>query len=97
LHRKRGELLLAGTEADGAQAEQEFGRAIEIARDQAAKLFELRAATSLARVWSNQGKRREAQQLLQPICSEFGPVGAIRDVLEADALLADLQLDSSPS
>ena len=97
LHRKRGELLLAGTEADGAQAEQEFGRAIDIARNQAAKLFELRAATSLARVWSNQGKRREAQQLLQPICSEFGAAGTFRDLLEAEALLADLQLDSSPS
>ena len=51
LHRKKGELLLAGTDADAAQAEQEFGYAIDIARNQAAKLFELRAATSLARLW----------------------------------------------
>ena len=52
LHRKKGELLLVGTDAEAAQAEKEFCQAIDIARDQSAKLFELRAATSLARLWS---------------------------------------------
>ncbi len=96
LHRKKGELLFTGTDIDSAEAEQEFRRAIDIAHNQAAKLFELRAATSLARLWSTQGKRSTARELLQPICTEFGE-GDIRDLRKAAELLADLQLDSSPS
>ena len=67
LHRKKGELLLARTGIDDAQAEQEFLRALDIARDQSARLFELRAATSLARLWSASGRRAAAQELLRPI------------------------------
>ena len=97
LYRKKGELLLAGTVIDAAQAEQEFARAIDVAHNQAAKLFELRAATGLARVWSKQGKRSEARALLQPICAGFGPGDDIRDVQEANALLAALQPERSAS
>jgi class 3 adenylate cyclase/predicted ATPase len=97
LHRKKGELLLAGTVIDAAQAEQEFARAIDVAHNQAARLFELRAATGLARMWSDQGKRSEARGLLQPICAGFGIGDDIRDVQEANAVLAALQPDGSAS
>jgi hypothetical protein len=50
--------------AHQAEAETWFHHAIEIARNQQAKSFELRAATSLARLWQRQGKREEAQQAL---------------------------------
>jgi class 3 adenylate cyclase/tetratricopeptide (TPR) repeat protein len=95
LHRKKGELLLAGTDADAAQAEQEFGYAIDIARNQAAKLFELRAATSLARLWSMQGRRVVADELLRPIYARFGEGADIPDVREARELLEGLDVASS--
>jgi class 3 adenylate cyclase/tetratricopeptide (TPR) repeat protein len=97
LHRKIGKLLLAGVGADGTRAELEFRRAIDIAQSQAAKLLELRAATSLARLWSIQGKRSAAWELLQPICGQFGKDDDIPDVREASALLVDLELDSAPT
>src|SRR6185437_9991447 len=56
-HKAHGELLLSAHPADADAAEREFTRAIGVARRQSAKLFELRAATSLARLWSEQGRR----------------------------------------
>ena len=67
LYRVRGELLLA-TE-DARQAEESFCTALEIARRQSAKLWELRASTSLARLWRDQDKRSEARDLLAPVYS----------------------------
>jgi class 3 adenylate cyclase/tetratricopeptide (TPR) repeat protein len=95
LHRKKGELLLARTDTDAAQAEQEFRQAIDIARNQAARLFELRAVTSLARLWSVRGRRAEALELLRPIHDWFSEGADIPDVQEARALLVDL--DATPS
>src|SRR5262249_55201383 len=69
LYRVRGELLLA-TE-DTGQAEESFCTALEIARRQSAKLWELRAATSLARLWRDQGRRTEAHELLAPVYGWF--------------------------
>ena len=97
LHRKKGELLLVVADADGAQAEQEFACAINIARKQAAKLLELRAATTLARLWAIQGKRSSAQVLLQPICAQFGKDVDVPDVRDANALLADTKVDRAPN
>jgi predicted ATPase len=65
LHRRKGQLQLS----DSAVAEQEFRRAIEIARNQSAKLFELRASVSLARLWLQQARRASAQALLAPVCA----------------------------
>ncbi len=62
LHRKKGEFLLGSAHANGAQAEQELGHAIDIARSQSARLFELRAVTSLARLWSMRGRRVAAYE-----------------------------------
>jgi predicted ATPase len=66
LHRLRAEILL-DKDADAAEeAEALFGQSLEIARSQEAKSFELRAATSLARLWQRQGKRAAARALLAP-------------------------------
>jgi predicted ATPase len=69
LHRVRGDLLLAT--GDQAAAEQSYHQALAVAQRQSAKLFELRAATSFARLWRDQGKPSEARKLLTPIYSWF--------------------------
>ena len=71
LNRLEGELLLASNEPDESRAEASFRKAIAIARAQQAKSFELRAATSLARLWRDQGKRSEAHALLAPVYGWF--------------------------
>jgi len=69
LRRLRGELLISV--GDPVAAEASFHQAIAVALRQHAKLWELRAATSLARLWRDQGKRTEAHDLLAPIYSWF--------------------------
>jgi predicted ATPase len=69
VHRLRGQILLKKN--DRATAEDSFRRALDIARQQNAKFWELRAATSLARLWSEQGKINEALQLLAPVYGWF--------------------------
>jgi predicted ATPase len=65
MHRLRGTLLLS---RDGrAAAEESYREAIAVAQRQSAKFWELRAATDLARLWRDQGKRTEARDLLAPI------------------------------
>jgi adenylate cyclase len=70
-HRLQGELLLRQRAPDAAQAEACFQHALAIARRQQAKSWELRAATSLARLWQQQGKRQEAYDLLAPVYGWF--------------------------
>jgi predicted ATPase len=69
LNRLRGNLLVA--RGDHFAAEQSYHQARAIAERQSAKLFELRAATNLACLWRDQGKRNEARDLLAPIYSWF--------------------------
>ena len=69
MHRLREELLEAGGDQSGAEAN--YRRALYVAQQQSAKAFELRAATSLARLWRDQGKRNEARDLLAPIYGWF--------------------------
>jgi predicted ATPase len=76
---------------DRDAAESHFAQAIEIASGQSAKLFELRAAVSLARLWSEQGKRAEARELLAPTYEWFTEGFHLRDLKEAKALLDELQ------
>jgi predicted ATPase len=75
---------------DRDAAERHFADAVEIARGQSAKLFELRAALNLARLWSEQGKRAEACELLAPIYEWFTEGFGLRDLKEAKALLDEL-------
>jgi class 3 adenylate cyclase/tetratricopeptide (TPR) repeat protein len=69
LYRSRGDLLSAKN--DLPAAEESYQQAIMIAQRQSAKTFELRAATSLARLWRDQGKRTEARDLLAPVYGWF--------------------------
>jgi class 3 adenylate cyclase/tetratricopeptide (TPR) repeat protein len=87
IYRLQGEVFIAGASGD---AEPYFHRAIEVARRQQAKLFELRSARSLARLWRMQGKAREARDLLAPVSAWFTEGRDTPDLLEAKALLVDL-------
>jgi predicted ATPase len=90
LHRVRGELLLSKT-SDLDAAVRCFGRALEVAREQHAKLFELRAAASLARLWRAQGRRTAALDVLLPVHNWFTEGFDTTDVREAKALAAELK------
>jgi adenylate cyclase len=87
LYRLRGQARLA---TDAAAAERDYLRAIDTARTQEGKSLELRAATSLARLWQGQGKREEARALLAPVYGWFTEGFDTRDLREAKALLDEL-------
>jgi predicted ATPase len=86
-HRLQGTLLLSQATPDAARAEACFQQAFTIARRQQAKSWELRAATSLARLWQHQGKRTAAYELLAPIYEWFTEGFDTADLQEAKALL----------
>jgi predicted ATPase len=88
LHRLRGELFL--TVPDRTRAERCFRRAIEVARGQDTKMWELRAATSLARLWLEQGRRAQAHDLLGPVYGWFTEGLDTPNLREAKALLEEL-------
>jgi predicted ATPase len=90
LHRIKGDLLLAVSEDNHAEAETWFQQAIDVARRQSAKSWELRAATSLSRLWQRQGKKEEGRQLLAEIYGWFTEGFDTRDLKEAKALLDEL-------
>jgi predicted ATPase len=90
LHRLKGKLLLVLSTDNTPEAEACFHQALDIARRQAAKSLELRAATSLSRMWQQQGKRAEAYELLAPIYNWFTEGFGTADLQEAKALLAEL-------
>jgi predicted ATPase len=90
LHRLEGELRLDRDPADALAAEASFRRAIEIARRQQAKSWELRAATSLARPRREQGRRAEARELLAPVYGWFTEGFDTADLKDAAALLGEL-------
>jgi predicted ATPase len=85
LHRLRGRLLVARGPHD--EGETCFRRAIEVSRRQRAKMLELRAATSLARLWSDGDKNAEARDLLAPIYGWFTEGFGALDLKEAKILL----------
>ena len=89
LHRLRGELLqLSGAEA--AKVESSYRTAIEIAGEQESRWFELRAATSLARLLREQGRYQEGREILQPRYQWFTEGSDTSDLREAEALLRSL-------
>ena len=90
LHRLRAEALLAGSPCDAAEAEASLSRALAVAREQEVRFWELRAATSLARLWRDHDKRIEARDLLAPIYGSFTEGFGTRDLKEAAAILAGL-------
>ncbi len=74
-----------------SEAEECFRKAIEIACTQHAKSWELRAATSLARLWQQQGKQHEAHKLLSEVYNWFTEGFDTKDLQEAKALLSSLE------
>jgi class 3 adenylate cyclase/tetratricopeptide (TPR) repeat protein len=85
VYRIRGELLYASKQSN--DVEQCFSRALNIAEKQGARLLELRAAMSLARLWRDQGKASEARGLLAPVYGWFTEGFDTRDLKEANSLL----------
>lgn len=88
LYRRKGDLLLLRQDEAGAQVA--FERALAIARSQQAKSLELRAATSLARLWRSQGRPDQAMRLLDDLCAWFTEGFNTLDIQAAQALLARL-------
>ena len=91
LHRVKGELLLMRDPPEEAEAQRCFRTAIDIARRQKARFFELRATTSLARLLKRRGRSAEAQEILAGIYNWFTEGFEFADLKDAKALLDDLR------
>jgi tetratricopeptide (TPR) repeat protein len=89
-HWLKGELLLRQNQSNAAEAQTSYQRAIEIARRQNAKSFELHATTSLARLLASQGHRDEARIMLAEIYDWFTEGFDTVDLKDAKALLDQL-------
>jgi predicted ATPase len=89
LNRHKGQLLLRQGHAEAA--EDLYRKALSIAREQEAKLWELRAAASLARLWGERGRREQARDLLSPIYGWFTEGFDTPDLKVAKVLLAELE------
>ena len=88
LNRHKGQLLLRQGHPEAA--EELYRKALSIAREQEAKLWELRAAVSLARLRDDQGRQAEAYDLLAPVYGWFTEGFDTQDLKEAKALLDEL-------
>jgi predicted ATPase len=90
VHRMAGEIALRQSQLDVSKAETHFARALAIAQEQRAKSWELRAATSIARVWRDRGKQNEARDLLAPVFGWFTEGFNTLDLAQAKAVLDTL-------
>jgi predicted ATPase len=90
IHRLRGELTGRLPYPDPAKVEESFRTALAIAREQGTRGYELRAATSLARLWREQGRLTEARDLLAPLYGSFTEGFDTADLKEAKRLLNEL-------
>jgi predicted ATPase len=91
LLRIKGELLLKDADDRSAPtAENCFRGALEVAREQGAMFWELRTATSLARLWRDQKRVKEARELLAEVCARFTEGFGTADLKEAKSLLEQL-------
>lgn len=96
LYRMMGELMLRLPRCDPTAAEARFGHAAATARQQGAKLWELRAATRLAGLWRDRGRRGEAHDLLTPLYSQFTEGLGTPDLQAASAILRETTASSEP-
>ena len=90
IHRLLGELTARLPHPDPVKAEDSFCTALTIAREQGTRGYELRAATSLARLWREQCRQGEARDLLAPLYGWFTEGFDTADLKEAKALLDEL-------
>jgi predicted ATPase len=90
LHRLKGELVMMQDPSAEAEAEHCLRAAIDVARQQSARLFELRATASLARLLKRQGKIAEARAMLAAIYNWFSEGFDTTDLKEAKALLDEM-------
>ena len=90
VNRIAGEIALKSSEPEAAKAQAYLERALAVARQQQAKSWELRAAMSLARLWRDQGKMRQARELLAPVYGWFTEGFDTRDLKDAKALMEEL-------
>ena len=87
LHRIRGELLLSSDPPNVSAAEDAFNGALEIARRQRTKTFELRGALGLARLYIRDGRAAAVSEVLAPVLVDFDPRQDLREIEEAEKLL----------
>ncbi len=87
--RLKGWMLSLKDDLEGA--EKNYAASLDCAREQQAKSWELRTSTSLARLWQQQGKAKEAHDLLAPVYGWFTEGFDTKDLKEAKALLKDLE------
>ncbi|UCH48900.1 MAG: AAA family ATPase [Betaproteobacteria bacterium] len=92
LYEHKGMLLSKLGEREVGSAVGLFKKATDVARSQHAKSWELRASTSLARLWKQQGMPREAHDLLEPVYNWFTEGFDTKDLKEAKALLDELEV-----
>jgi predicted ATPase len=101
INRVAGEIALLGTEPDAARAEAYFASALEIARKQQARSWELRAAMSMARLLCAQGNQERARDIVAPVYGWFTQGFDTLDLREAKLLLEELAqdqpIDATPS
>jgi predicted ATPase len=90
LHRRLALVLLQGDCGNKVQAESELTVALNIAREQGTRLFELRAATNLAQIWSALGRTTDARNLLSPVYASFVEGFGFPDLIKARELLERL-------
>jgi predicted ATPase len=90
INRMAGDIALMSQQQDAAKAETYFDRALEVARQQQARSWELRAAMSLARLWRDQGKSQQARELLAPVYGWFTEGFDTLDLKKAKTLLDTL-------
>jgi tetratricopeptide (TPR) repeat protein len=91
LHRVRGEILLQHDPASPAPAEEAFLTAIAVAKRQATRSFELRAALALAKLHQSTGRPAEAHAVLGPALEGFSPTPEMPEIAEAQALLVAIE------
>ena len=89
-NRIAGQIALLPPEPNAAKAQGYFERALQAARQQKAKSWELRAAMSMARLWRDQGKTQQARKLLAPVYGWFTEAFDTRDLKDAKALLVEM-------
>jgi len=87
LHRVHGELLLGDDRSDACSAEEAYNKALEIARRQKTRTFELRAALGLARLYSANGRAAAASDVLAPALVDFDTSQDLPEIEEARRLL----------